>query len=97
MRIHGIFYILVGILVTVISSFIEKFTVFIAVGILFMFIGLSKLVVGKSKSDVKVETKLKNSVQNTNKNKEKYITCPHCKAYNFPSSEFCHHCGRKIK
>jgi len=79
-------------MVTIISSFIEKFTVFIIVGIIFIFIGLSKFIIFKGKKEKQIENKIEQD-----HSKQKYITCPHCKAYNFPNSEFCHYCGRKLR
>jgi len=84
MGIHGIIYIVVGLGVTVLSSYVEGFIGFMILGIIFMGIGIVKLIMGRTKID---EPEI---------NMGQYKKCPHCRAYNWPSEKLCHHCKQKL-
>lgn len=93
MKIHGIFYLIIGIGVIIISSRIEKFTFFIVIGALMIFIGLIKLITGISKKEI-IEDRQDHKIK---RNSEDFVTCKFCKAYNYPNAIRCHHCGRRMK
>ncbi|MBW3019850.1 hypothetical protein KY334_01020 [Candidatus Woesearchaeota archaeon] len=102
MNIHWIVYLIIGILVTSVSTFIEKFVFFIVVGVIFIFIGVVKFILRENNDATKrikqdLDHTIKEIRQNDSKNPEDYIKCKHCKAYNYPHAEMCHYCGRRVK
>ena len=81
-------YLVVGVLVTWVSSSIDNFEIFLAIGFIFIFIGMIKLIgtFGLKKLIIRPDTReLKN-----------YKKCKACGAYNYPYVDKCHYCGNGI-
>lgn len=70
MKIHGAVYLLVGLITTVISSFIPNFLAFIVVGVIFMAVGIGKIILGaKPKDKQPVHYRQARSHPNQNQNR----------------------------
>ena len=90
MKIHGIAYLVIGLFVTLVSSFVENMKIFIVFGIIFMAIGVGKLIFMKTAEEVKEERQERVA-------QPKYIRCPSCHAFNYPYALRCHFCHKRIK
>lgn len=93
MRIPGIVYLIVGLGISIVSSFIEKFTVFLVVGIVFMAIGIGKIIMGirSGSSDESGEEK---KVKKKNKKEiYRFAKCPNCGSFNHVDVNNCRACG----
>ena len=83
-EIHWGIWLAVGLIITLVSIFLEGLKLFIIVGILFMAVGIAKYMIGK-----KVRAGRKSA-------ERKYKKCPYCGAWNYPSAGRCHHCSKKL-
>ena len=92
MRLHWSIYLIVGLIVTIVSSFMEGLGIFIVVGIVFMTIGMSKWLL----SGLTKENDVNSSVSQRAK-KANYVKCSTCKAWNYPNSKVCHYCNKPIR
>lgn len=89
MKIPGIVYLIVGLGITIVSSFIEKFTIFLIVGILFMAVGVVKIIMNVGGGGKKEKDK------NNNNKKEiyRFAKCPGCGSFNHVDVNNCRSCG----
>ena len=99
MELHWSIYIGVGLLVTVVSSFLEGFIVFIVVGIILMAVGIGKFIIRRTKAEKRAEDRMKGNMpaQQPKRDTSKYKKCPHCKAWNYPHVARCHHCSKRMR
>ena len=81
-------YLLVGILVAYVSSYIDGFGIFIVVGILFMAVGVVKII-GSFAFKKEIEHPTKKHIDGYNK-------CDSCGAYNYKHVDKCHFCGKML-
>ena len=103
MKIPGILYLVVGILVTIVSSILEGFYFFIFIGVVFIIVGIIKLITSmntKKEPESKLDSEIKREedfIKRTGPDPKNFVKCKYCKAYNYPNAKFCHFCGRRMK
>ncbi len=92
MEIHWSVWIGLGLAISVASSVIEKMSIFIVFGVLFIAIGVVKWIMRKS-------SKKSERTQKTEEKRpeRKYVKCRHCKAWNYPHVRVCHHCKKSTR
>jgi len=96
MKIHALAYLIIGILVTFVSSQIEGFEFFIIIGSIFIFVGVVKFILNGVRMPKSITPN--NSLEDVHEvNGQKYVKCKKCRAYNYPSADFFHHCVKRVK
>ena len=85
MNLHWSIYLLVGLCVTLVSSFREGLGIFIIVGVIFMAVGIGKWI-----SHRPVDLKKRDRFHT------KYVKCSACRAWNYPHASTCHHCNSSM-
>lgn len=97
-KIHGIAYLIIGIMILGLSYYIgqtkEGFKIFIYAGLLMIIIGIIKLAIQRARS--KKETKPSHHAA-THKSAYRPLYCTRCGAVINPTDKFCYNCGNRIR
>ena len=89
-------FVAVGVIVAVISWKIPSLTIFFYVGMLFVVIGVFKLAKSYTVGDV-VDKKDMGITSTASKKHPEVTFCPKCRIPVYVTSNFCHHCGNRLK
>jgi len=85
MKIPWAVYAILGLIVIVTSSLIDGMQAFIIIGVFFLFMGL-----------VRFMTRPKSMPEREPRTDAKYVKCPSCKAWNYPTAKHCHYCKKMM-
>jgi len=85
MKINWLIYAILGLVVIVTSSLIDGMQIFIIIGVGFLFMGL-----------IRFMTRPTSIPEREPKTDAKYVRCGKCKAWNYPTTKFCHFCKRRM-
>jgi ribosomal protein L40E len=98
-KIPAIAYLLIGVLISVTSMYIEGLKLFFYVGLLFIAIGVFKIVVRfiTKPKETTIEKKAEGISQQQQQYRQPGIkVCKNCGAGSYSQARFCYYCGTKL-